>query len=161
MKGIMFKEELLNQILRGNKTQTRRIVKSDTPYDIHMDQDGMAYEIVKTDEDGFEYDPVRKVKHKYDYDEVVYLKEPWFENEDGSYSYKYNGDCIYDNRWNNKMFMPERAARGFIKITAVGLERLMDIDNNDAWCEGVSNSPEYDCVALFRSKWEDINGDRS
>ena len=43
-------------------------------------------------------------------------------------------------------------------IKRVWVELVQDISNNDAWCEGVSDSPEYDCRAYYRDVWQSIYG---
>jgi hypothetical protein len=52
--------------------------------------------------------------------------------------------CDFDNKnlykWQNKLFMPQWAARYFIEITAVRCERLHDISDEDCLKEGI----EYD-----------------
>ena len=63
--------------------------------------------------------------------------------------------------WTASSRMPRWASRLTLRVTNVRVERLQEISNDDAWCEGVSNSPEYDCVAYFRERWDQINGKRA
>ena len=95
---------------------------------------------------------------KYKVGEVAYLKEPYcqdcdiikYENStewkaNGKFRYKYNGDEISElakdslgfGKWKNKLFMPESAARYFIKIVGVRAERLQDISGEDCLKEGI------------------------
>jgi len=118
------------------------------------------------------------VRSRYQPGDFLYLKEPFFvwEPEHCSgpskrFCYKYGIDKDTDlfrqfhyergytqYKWQNKLFMPERAARHLIQITKVEIQHLQDITNEDAWCEGVSDSPEYNCVAMFQNKWITIHG---
>lgn len=104
---------------------------------------------------------------RYKVGETVYLKEPYQHAvafKDDGYGYFYGTENIEDfskdfswfkNRteddknWTkerikhgekkmNKLFMPEVAARYFIKITDVRAERLQDISDEDCIKEGVS-----------------------
>ena len=112
MKGICFKENLFNQIIYAEKTQTRRLAK-DKPA-------------------------------RFKIGEVVYLKEPYIVNEDENFvEYKYANDDIVDRairKWKNKLFMPEKFARYFIKITGVKKQKLHEITEVDAIKEGVEFS---------------------
>lgn len=79
-------------------------------------------------------------KPKYKVGETVYLKEPY--NDSASQYrilYKFNSDVKGETAsfWKNKLFMPESAARYFIKITAVRVERLQDISDEDCIKEGI------------------------
>lgn len=103
----------------------------------------------------------------YKVGETVYLKEPYQHAvafEDDGYGYFYGTENIEDfskdfswfkNRTEddknwikgrikhgekkmNKLFMPEVAARYFIKITAVRAERLQDISDADCIKEGIN-----------------------
>lgn len=92
---------------------------------------------------------------KYKVGEIVYLKEPFvcyqethqelMTNASGlEIAYKYGNNLSIENitgnselKWGNKLFMPERYARYFIRITAVRAERLQDITNVDCRKEGV------------------------
>lgn len=48
-----------------------------------------------------------------------------------------------DAKWENKLFMPEYAARYFIKITGVGADRLQDISEGDCCKEGITLDTAY------------------
>lgn len=172
MKGICFKENMFNQILYGEKIQTRRLVKDKPP--------------------------------KYKVGETLFLKEPYQFNyhlvqqsisyeptsEDIVYKFLKNTSTseMLEEKWENKLFMPEKFARYFIKITAVKKEKLHDISEIDAIKEGIEFSrpipfgyknyitpsnyfdktkmyqvddtfkPEYSgAVMSFLSLWEKIN----
>lgn len=56
------------------------------------------------------------------------------------------------------IFMPKWASRLQLRVKDVRVERVQDISNEDAWCEGVSDSWEYDCVRIFRDAWNSIYG---
>ena len=123
----------------------------------------------------------RHIKPRYKKGEGVFLKEPYrvlSDTEEIVYMFDlkekdYRRDL--KKYWKNKMFMPESAARYFIEITDVRVERLQDISENDAISEGIERSPSYcveyknylypDTVWLyysspiksFKSLWNSIN----
>ena len=191
MKGIMFTEDLFKQIINGNKTQTRRIFNWDRG-------------CITVDTVGFScFTPKGKIsirgntkngqgewfeKPRYMKGETIYLKEPYCiscDNHGGMskkccYLYATGFDkCTPCNPvWKNKMFMPESAARYFIEITDVNVQRLQDITEEDARNEGVyfAKSPMGNCYLdyinggcnilvsaykSFRSLWRKINGNES
>lgn len=85
-----------------------------------------------------------EVKPWYKVGEVLYLKEPWLTEtlkHNGKklkdYYYKFDHDLNDAAKFNNKLFMPQAAARAFIKITAIRCERLLDISDEDAIAEGI------------------------
>lgn len=126
MKGIMFTEPLFHKVVKGEKTQTRRIIKR-----LNHALDNPKYcEYVLT-----------TLRPKYKLNEVVYLKEPYVIT--GKYIIYKFGSTIGQEcdkagvKWSNKLFMPESAARYFIKITAVRAERLQDISEEDCFKEGI------------------------
>lgn len=157
MKGICFKEDLFRKILDGKKTQTRR------PIDLGIwDPNDLTKEFVEM-----------RLNPRYKKGEIVYLKEPWLlerKYPNAPLSHPHSKKMVpvyaYDKqpqvrkilKWKNKLFMPEQYARYFIEILEVRAERVQDITNEDAWCEGVCDSPEYNCVGYFSTKWWEIYG---
>lgn len=136
MKGICFKEPLFHATVRGSKTQTRRIVKP-------QPDDGQIWNSIL----GLEMKP------RYKNGELLYLKEPYIDDlsMDKTF-YKFDkadflevqhkasylfGTGVPPTLWKNKLFMPQSAARYFIKITDVRFERLQEITEEDCIKEGI------------------------
>lgn len=116
MKGILFKPDMIKAIVKGRKTQTRRVIK-------------IGQTVYKAD---------GSLASRYHTGETVYIKEVWI------------------GKWRNPLFMPEWAARYFIKITDVRVGRLQEITNTDAVAEGIfwaKNNPRDD----FSFLWDSIN----
>ncbi len=144
MKGICFIEPLFYKIVDGSKTQTRRIIseklgtycskchKNYLVCECYFENDNHANKCTKTI-------TIENVKPRYKVGEVVYLKEPYY-GINKVFWYKYDKDretAIANYLWKNKLFMPEMAARHFIKITEVRAERLQDISEVDCLKEGI------------------------
>lgn len=143
MKGICFIEPLFNATIDGRKTQTRRIVTPQPEILCHLDSGPLFA--------GFD---TMSAKPRYKKGELLYLKEPYIDdlNMDKTY-FKYSPDDIKEisewlemparevksakKIWKNKLFMPQSAARYFIKITDVRMERLWKISEKDCKKEGV------------------------
>lgn len=150
MRGLLVIEPLYHQIVAGNKTQTRRsggldvINKSpdeweETGSSIVHTKSGIGLESV----DFCNYKMTQEnvvCKPRYHVGEVMYLKEPLIIMGGGPvYKFDYNtgdpGRKII--KWRNKLFMPAKHARAFIKVTNIRCERLVDISEVDCIAEGI------------------------
>ena len=131
MKGILMNTEMVKAILDGHKTVTRRLIK---PVAL-----GITYE------DG---SPARK--SPYQPGDVLYVRETWckFVAEhiiDGVwYEYKANATPAleatrkaYGYKWRPSIHMPKEAARIFLRVIGVRVERLQEMTWRDARAEGL------------------------
>lgn len=158
MKGICFIEPLFHKVVKGEKTQTRRMI---TPQPEYSDRVGMIYKGLcygigfNNPKDAYYNFSNHSKAAKYKVGEKVYLKEPYIlyqeeyqeskTSQSGiQYAYKFGNHLSIeeitgksDSKWKNKLFMPESAARYFIEITAVRAERLQDISEADCFKEGI------------------------
>ena len=129
----MFNDEyLLTQaVLRGEKTQTRRIVKDGTP--LGNFEETMKHAPYKVGE-------VVAVAQSYKimYAEMIddFAKHNYhLLREESAENFKKH----YENTagWNNKMFVKAELMPYKIKITNGRIERLQDISDEDCLCEGI------------------------
>ncbi|RKW57053.1 MAG: hypothetical protein D8H98_13645 [Prevotella sp.] len=114
MKKIMFNDKFLltQAVLRGDKTQTRRIVKDGTPLG------------------NFE----ETMKHApYKVGEIVAVAQCYLDI--GSPQFDKFGRDVSGNT--NKMFVKAELMPHKIKITNVRIERLQDISDEDCLREGI------------------------
>lgn len=152
MKGICFKEHLFNQVIRDYKTQTRRVLHSQPESNLYWgiqkfgENKGCFVFLKGRDEDEY-------IRPRYEVGDKVYLKEPYFQQsimlpkQISTYIYRYDRDfntpfvelATGKERWKNKLFMPERAARYWIEITNKKPERLQDISDTDCMLEGITH----------------------
>lgn len=167
----MFKEPLYNAIARGDKTQTRRVVKIDSKEEIVTEVHNSENPRILVESDIKQ----RVIYPRYNVGETVYLKEPYqliYKSWDSSgeplelnfIEYKYDRESLDPEFiWKNKMFMPEKYARRFIKITNIRVERLQDISEVDILCEGVPpnviNAPDNEQTLrdTWWELWDSIN----
>ena len=177
MKGILFKPESIKAIIEGRKTQTRRVIKPQPPQGCSMavythDRCPNLDEWVFAGEDG---DPIdaKCPQPPYQVGEVVYVKEACHKDTLGDWRYTLD-DKLLPRTANytghdtiNPMFMPEWAARYFIKITDVRAERLQEIKGIDCLAEGVEpckykgytdsyRDNDY-LIGHFATLWDSIN----
>jgi len=74
--------------------------------------------------------------------DILYVRETWTSDREGNYIYR--ADPIFDQcgpgdfgwEWSPSIHMPREAARLFLEVKAVRLERLQEITEADAIAEG-------------------------
>lgn len=168
-KPILFNTDMVRAIQNGTKTVTRRLIKH--PYYID-DEDvcrksGLAMHVGTNASDGMPYPD-----NPYKVGDILYVRETWQE-EHSNYEccidtssfasnpvcfmsmvkteYYYLADCKDnkgDIRWHPSIHMPKEAARIFLRVTGVRVERLQDCGNMQAKDEGCN------CCSQFARIWD-------
>ena len=156
MKPILFSTSMVQAILDGRKTQTRRIVKEDkrgqwvavnNARNLEFGASVPCYLHREVSVD----DKSRNIMYpKYDVGDILWVRETWSKDENGEYVYRTNYGTTEDDsfppsmfKWKPSIHMPREAARIFLKVTNVRVERLQDITEEDAIAEGVKDPYEY------------------
>lgn len=131
MKPILFNTGMTRAILEDRKTVTRRVVKP------QPNGNGM----VKMPDDscwpGYwaEVGSARVVKPSYQPGDVVYVRETFAQP--AKHIFWYKADFKLRNiLWRPSIHMPREAARLFLMVTRVRVERLQAITEDDAEAEG-------------------------
>jgi hypothetical protein len=187
--GILFSAPMVRALLDGSKTQTRRIMRPQpepTPADYqgpagHWWPSSIMQSMVHVEQElqnrhggwgGFCPDccPHGRIGDR------LWVRETWAPHPDFPESvhrgvYRADPECKYDvARWRPSIHMPRWASRILLEITGVRVERLQDINDQDAIAEGIGLNPSADGVpmtfpngetvprATFRCVWESING---
>lgn len=186
-RPILFNSVMVNAILEGRKTQTRRILKVQPP------------ETVKTIVPLYQMEPIPAVT-EVSFHEVLDNDIPhcssitrckcpfgkvgdrlWVRetfsyalNEDDHICDK-NGNPVWDakdahiyfaasetnveGKWIPSIHMPRWASRILLEITNIRVERLNDISESDCLKEGIGSALLRDCKQpKFMQLWESING---
>ncbi len=140
MKPILFNIEMVRAIMEGRKTVTRRVVKPQ-PKGAHTVLDCDDYEQTfdmlcgNGGEGGVFLDWAETIKAPCWAGDILWVRETFFEYN-GRYYYKADGkhnalDSLVGGsffKWRPSIHMPREAARLFLRVTDVRVERLQDIN---------------------------------
>ena len=153
-RPILFNTEMVRAILDGRKTQTRRIVKGLDGLNVYRAEPSEdAYESL--DEWDFFYggslvgggmfDAIQSEKAPCAVGDVLYVRETWQyieeSDSDGFYIYAADHKDHAEWNWRPSIHMPRSAARIFLRVKDVRVERLDDMTEEDAIAEGFPDSP--------------------
>jgi len=178
MKGILFKSDTIQAIVDGRKTQTRRLgglKEINRTSDIWECLNPTARQLVTFYNEGTAF--CTRVKPRYQVGETVYIKEAIhrFNVEYASYSLDFAPVMFMQSanrfhwRWARDKLsprsLPREAARYFIMITDVGVERLQEISWLDCLAEGIQEDRDgffYRChysvpQGAYIELWNSIN----
>lgn len=182
MKPIIFSAPMVRAILSGRKSQTRRIVKPQPELcsgcqSCDFKCNHFVYPLPKC--------PYGNIETK------LWIRETWRPAMSDSHQcYAYRADLSYkcgkpmpddcENilNWRPSIFMPKEAARIFLEVSQVQIQRLHDISEEDALSEGIepldddqnqyipaiANNNAYiasSAKEAFQELWQSINGSES
>lgn len=168
-KPILFSTEMVQAIIAGRKTQTRRTkglkVVNDNP-DSHtfnflsIDKSKASFKIIE----GMS----QAVDVPYKTGDILWVRESFspvgYQEKPMYYLYKAN-PVHQSMKWKPSIHMPKKACRLFLKITNVRVERLQDITEMEAIFEGCMQYEKATdwMTALygFELLWKKINGESS
>lgn len=154
IKPILFNTEMVQAILDGEKTQTRRVIKDNdiiNNFDCESDGTLAAYIDRST---GDRYPP--ETLCSYHPGDILWVRETWAHPSysailDGAnprmflYRADYWSRCPH-GPWRPSIYMPKEAARIFLRVTDVWVERLQDITEDQAEREGAPPAFEWDTI---------------
>ena len=175
-RPILFSGPMVRAILAGTKSQTRRVVT--------------VKQKAKMERDTLEYGKADYYKVYGGPREHLWVRETWNEVEQlapqniagvwvhKKYLYRASPETHSRypvGRWRPSIFMPRRASRITLEVTAVRIERLQSITGADAIAEGVagykSGKTHYratndadtvyeSAVKAYQDLWDNINSKR-
>lgn len=189
MKPILFNTAMVQAILDSRKTTTRRIIKVNTDLDfIGCSSTGGDFDTAAFGKGCYEKildaKIIERVKAPYMPGDILYVRETWGisnpmgdfarNNMTAEYIYKAGyakGERISITRedeknlgvWKPSIHMPKVAARIFLKVTSVRVERLHDITEDGIRAEGITCDKEYEefknaaesnCEVKFATLWD-------
>jgi hypothetical protein len=203
-RPILFSTAMVQAILEGKKTQTRRIIKHQPRYNLRSSLETEDGIILRWNE--YSENPIADektgspwgygYKTPYDIGDILWVRETWCEYNNKFY---YKADkkcygCTEDGicmprdikrhvtcelcegvgvegyiRWKPSIHMPREAARLFLKVINVKVERLQSISRMDIKAEGIYqaclNCGKGECVDTldcglkqgFKNIWDSLN----
>jgi len=202
-KPILFSGPMVRALLDGRKTQTRRVLKPQPPKDEYGDDyitrlNGPEwYEPAVVDKYGDEV-PGKPIWGVYDElgewgapvpympGDLLWVRERWSDELLAPGEVYYYATAVQDGlradevaeiRWRPSIHMPRWASRITLEVTAVRVQRLQEISDDDALAEGVTKvrdncyvirGIDYDEIGLchsgpiapFAKLWDSLNAER-
>lgn len=189
LKPILFNTDMVKAILAGKKTVTRRPIKG-MGNTWHINKllcdwglsrepkiiDGILHWEIQTDVDDSN---IFKYKLPCHIRDILWVRETWkiykkAVNKSKNYKiaefYGYKADEnnknnpseFYEGKWRPSIHMPRKAARIFLKVNDVRVERLQDITEDNAEKEGFKHGgikePWITANGGFMTTWNKIYG---
>ena len=145
MKPILFNTEMVRAILEGRKTVTRRVVKfpkgQNPAWSGYIPDGGVLY--------GSNNIPAAKAS--YQAGDILWIRETWnclpipepLRGTSKTYWYKADGAELKD-KWRPSIHMPREAARIFLRVAGVRVERLREMILGDVLMEGIPEADTYE-----------------
>jgi hypothetical protein len=158
-RPILFLGEMVRAILDGRKTQTRPVIK---PQPIDTDViDGIFCMYDKSGKESY----INNCPYGQSGD-LLYVRETWrqaYPKMPWSEGIIYRADRFralgmdeYTDRhkWKSSIFMPKKAARIWLQIKNIRVERIQDITEKDCDAEGMGFLHEYFCNSFHHPAYD-------
>lgn len=156
MKPIPFNTEMVRGVDAGIKTVTRRVVKPQPKGQL----------VPLPDENGWpgyfgEADTPRVVRPPYFSGDILYVRETWCDPSGTGYPFLYKADMpmhwdaedteigipvdlkAEDYTWRPSIHMPKEAARLFLRVMGLRVQRVQDITDEEARREGCADRADF------------------
>lgn len=154
MKPILYNTPMTQAIQEGRKTVTRRAIRPQPEgRPIRMTENSCypgCYAIEGTP---------RVIRPPYQPVDILYVRETWNGDWCDHYIYKADGGSAKaagytaEPKWRPSIHMPKEAARLFLRVTGVRVERLKDIDGHGILKEGIDNGKSNPAMG---TRWENM-----
>jgi hypothetical protein len=170
MKPIIFSTPMLQAILEGRKTQTRRVITN-------IPGHGRITDLGESETPGYKWcfrdkkflwHEVNEIKSPYKTGDILWVRETWADmhfvadilgHDRPETKYLYMADYSYETfdstKWRPSLFMPREAARIFLEVKSVRVERLQEISEADANAEDFCFGCDW-----FHDYWDSLNAKR-
>lgn len=169
MKPILFNTEMVRAILESRKTVTRRVVKGNTE-GLYIGRCALGVGLFSKETD------LRVIEPPYKVGDILWVREAWRElirpvGAPKEFDYRADRDIRVTGlfKWRPSIHMPKEAARLFLKVTHISVERLCDMTLADFIAEGITlsrselrdqNTALLTAKARFKELWNSTSGKR-
>ena len=153
-RPILFSGPMVQAILAGRKTQTRRIVKPQSAVLTDQMARGLGVRPPAVENAAVIPCPYGQPGDR------LWVREAWVVHpETGSLLYRADDDAPENTRWKPSIHMPRKHSRILLEITSIKVERVQAISWEDALAEGTDDDPATtNAVGSFVKYWNYING---
>jgi len=170
-KPILYSTPMVQAVQANRKKQTRRTQGLEIPNQSPSGYEFLGWDknvaVFKSSEGKF-----RDCKPKFNAGDILWVRETFAKPPITAFGVPYIHKAGFDRTmcgWKPSIFMPKEAARFFLKVTNVRVERLQDISEEDAIAEGIEpgeigfksynskNIFEVDALWSFQNLWQSIN----
>lgn len=139
---MIFNTEMVRAILEERKSATRRVaLKSDElrsfPCSLYPDGWWFRGRVYASKEKAMRSVEGVMELCKYHPGDILWVRETWAKSMAGTFMYRADDKAIMVERWHPSIHMPREAARIFLRVTDVRVERLQDMRLKDCEKEGV------------------------
>jgi hypothetical protein len=167
-KPILFSTPMVQAILEGRKTQTRRIVKPQPKQELEF----FGWKLPEYIQVAFGKGVKTESLHKFPFGQigdVLWVRET-FRPKGHSFPigehFEYKATAAADGNpinepWKPSIFMPKDASRIWLRITDIKIQKLHDISRGDSMSEGCpfpNVAKETNPYAWFAELWQTIHG---
>lgn len=132
MKPILFNTEMTRAILEGRKTVTRRVMKPQPIAAVKTLYRKDRTNIWRTHGADCWYE----FRAPCVPGDILWVRETWAKSMAGTFMYRADDKAIMVERWHPSIHMTREAARLFLRVVAVRVERLKDITPEQIDAEG-------------------------
>ena len=159
-KPILFNTDMVRAILDGRKTVTRRVLKNQDKhacaFSWEIDECGKPFVCLFCNDNGDKY--LLGNWSNYGIGDILYVRETWErfdcchcegdsngvclkqpDGKEGCYMYRASDEIWGDAKWRPSIHMPKEAARIFLRVTDVWVERLQEINADGIRNEGLTS----------------------
>lgn len=185
IRPILFNTEMVQAILAGRKTVTRRVVRpkykeDEGGFEVLTNMKTGERWLEKVDWEELSFDTPRYINPPYCLNDILYVRETWqhlYELDGNKEIIKGTGKYYYaatdslpsveyvDSRgstyetvpWKPSIHMPKAAARIWLKVTEVRVKRLQDIDDDEVVAEGLQIGDPFDELWNSTIKKKDLS----
>ena len=177
-KPFAFSTPEVKAILEGRKTMTQRVIKPLKDGKVPSGVDTKCLWELHREDGKFEVLGIAPVKMG----DILWVRETWQENtihskenrREKPYLYKADPDGVLLRSWRPSICLPRKAARIFLEVKSVRVERLRDISEREAYREGITTAyfvmPDEKTklklksggtfITAFKYAWNDLNAKR-